>query len=325
MSGPTSSGADQPGPGPAEDRAVAGIACLCIGLFFFACQDAVVKGLADRYSVTQILLMRSSTAAPLLAAFVIWRYGFAGFRSPNAKLHAVRCSLVLVAFLAYYVAVSSMALVDVVALFSAAPLFITALAGPVLGERVGVRRWCAVGVGFIGVLIMLKPGSSVFNPMALLGMFAALAYSGSALIARRMGAKEPSALIAFYSNATFVCACGLSVIFVTNFAVPLGIEDSTFPLWRPYVAPGDDLALMMSIGLVTLAGFVLVPRAYQIAPASTVTPFEYTYLLWALLIGLTFFDEVPSDATLTGAALVVGAGIYIARREARLAKLAAQA
>ena len=84
-------------------------------------------------------------------------------------------------------------------------------------------------------------------------------------------------------------------------------------------ARGADLALMLSIGIVSLGGFILVPRAYQIAPASAVTPFEYTYLLWAMLLGFAFFDETPSSTTLLGAALVVAAGVYIARREAVLA------
>ena len=302
-------------------RNVAGIACLCAGLMFFAVQDAVIKTLIDDYSVLHLLLMRSIASAPLLGIFLYWRYGRSGFATTRPLLHLARACLTVFAFLSYYIAVSAIPLVSVVALFNAAPLFITALAGPVLGEHVGVRRWCAVAVGFVGVLVMLQPGSDVFEPVALLGILAAFCYSCSALIARTMGPSESSVLMAFLSNSSFVVVCGVGLATVTLMRAEPTVELPDVALLRPYLQPTlVDLGLMLLTGLITISGFILVPRAYQLAPASIVSPFEYTYLLWALILGLVFFGEQPSGITLIGAGLVVSAGVYIARREAVLAR-----
>ena len=135
----------------AEQNVLAGIAYLCIGLMFFSGQDAVIKFLAGDYSILQILFMRSLAATPVLALILYYRHGTDGFKTARAKLHAVRCVCILTAFICFYSAVSRLPLADVVAIFGAAPLFITALAGPVLGEQVGIRRWSAVGV-------LRKPG-----------------------------------------------------------------------------------------------------------------------------------------------------------------------
>lgn len=302
-------------------RPVAGIVSLTSGLAFFAVQDAIVKTLVSDYSVLQILAMRSLTAVPLLIAILSLTRGMQGFRTRHPRLHLLRAVFVLFAFLCYYIAVSRLPLVDVVALFSAAPLFITALARLVLGEAVGPRRWAAVAVGFIGVLIMLRPGTDVFDPVAIFGLVAALSYSCSALIARHIGPGEPSAFMALVTTSSFLIVCGLGVVIVSLVQPAFDPTSGIAPIVKPYaVAEGRDLIAMLLLGLVTLSGFMLVPRAYQIAPASVVTPFEYTYLLWALMIGIVFFDETPTTSTLAGAALVVASGIYIARREATLAR-----
>jgi drug/metabolite transporter (DMT)-like permease len=285
---------------------------------FFSCQDAMIKLLAGDYSVLQILFMRSAAATPALAVFLYWRHGLEGFKTRRGGMHLMRCLCVLAAFICFYSAVTRLPLADVVALFTAAPLFITALAGPLLGETVGLRRWCAVAVGFVGVVIMLRPGSGLFEPLALLAAAAAVFYAASALLSRAMGPGEPGGLIGFYSNVTFLIGCGGGLLLVTVLAQPASGPVS--PIGMPYITPSTgDFVMMLMIGFITLFGFILVPRAYQIAPASAVTPFEYTYLLWAMLIGYFLFDEVPTATTLLGAGLVVAAGVYIARREAMLA------
>ena len=302
-------------------RPLAGIVSLTTGLLFFAVQDAMVKTVVADYSVLQILAMRSVTAVPMLVLILVWTRGLAGLRTSRPKWHALRACFVLCAFTCYYTAISRLPFVDVVALFSAAPLFITALARPVLGERIGVRRWAAVAVGFVGVLVMLRPGSDVFDPIAVVGLMAALFYSASALIARRMGPGEPSAFIALVSTSSFLVGCGFALAVVTLIEPAFESGSRIAPLLRPYTAPDQrDFIVLMLLGFVTLSGFMLVPRAYQIAPASVVSPFEYTYLLWALAIGMVFFDETPTATTLLGASLVIASGIYIARREAKLAR-----
>lgn len=302
-----------------KSRALAGITCLCVGVFCFAVQDALVKQLLSTYAVLQILLVRSLVSGAVLGVFILCSRGLSGLRTAHPRLHALRCAFVFFAFTSFYTAVGELPLADVVALFGAAPIIITALSRPVLGEHVDSRRWCAVIVGFIGVLIMVKPGANVFNPTALLGVFAACSYAGSAITVRYMGDQEPPSQLAFFSNMTFVIGCTVGLALVSIALEPSADPQTLSPLMRPYAsAPRADLMLMLAAGIVTISGFVLVPRAYQLAPVSVVSPFEYTYLLWALLFGFFVFDEIPSLTTAVGASLVVAASVYIARRAARV-------
>lgn len=302
-----------------KSQALAGITCLCVGVFCFAVQDALVKQLLSTYAVLQILLIRSLVAGVVLGLFILSSRGLPGFRTAHPRLHALRCAFVFFAFTSFYTAVGELPLADVVALFGAAPIIITALSRPVLGERVDSRRWCAVIVGFIGVLIMVKPGADVFNPVALFAVFAACSYAGSAITVRYMGNKEPSSQLAFFSNMTFIIGCTVGLALISISLDPSVDARALSPLMRPYAsAPRADLMLMLTAGVVTISGFVLIPRAYQLAPVSVVSPFEYTYLLWALLFGFFVFNEVPSVTTAVGAGLVVAASVYIARREARV-------
>ena len=304
-------------PTTGQDRPLAGILCLCIGLMFFSAQDGLFKLLADRYSVFQILGMRSVTVVPVMIAILMWMHGAKGFRSNYPKLQLLRAVLIFAAFTCFYITVSTIPLVDAVTLYSAAPLLITALAAPILKEKVGLHRWGAVTFGFGGVLVMLQPGSSVFQPVALFGLLSAFFYACATTITRRMGQSESPALMALISNLGFLLGCSAGLILTAQLD-PQTAEQ--FPaLFTPYQDPPPaELLILLATGLVTLGGFLLVPRAYQLAPVSVVSPFEYTYLLWALLIGLVFFEEYPSLSTCIGAGMVIVAGLYIARREARL-------
>jgi drug/metabolite transporter (DMT)-like permease len=304
-----------------KNQALAGITCLCVGVFCFAVQDAMVKQLLSTYAVLQILLIRSLISGTVLGTYILCSRGLSCLRTAHPRLHALRCAFVFFAFTSFYTALGELPLADVVALFGAAPIIITALSRPVLGEHVDSRRWCAVLVGFFGVLIMVKPGADVFNPTALLGVFAACSYAGSAITVRYMSNEEPPSRLAFFSNMTFVMGCTVGLALVSMTFEPSVDTRTLSPLMRPYAsAPSDDLMLMVAAGFVTISGFVLVPRAYQLAPVSVVSPFEYTYLLWALVFGFFVFDETPSLTTAVGASMVVAASVYIARRAARVSK-----
>ena len=200
-------------------------------------------------------------------------------------------------------------------LYSAAPLLITALAAPILKEKVGLHRWGAVTFGFGGVLVMLQPGSSVFSPSHSLD-YCRRSFMRATTITRRMGQSESPALMALISNLGFLLGCSAGLILTAQLD-PQTAEQFQHSSRRQDPPPAE-LLILLATGLVTLGGFLLVPRAYQLAPVSVVSPFEYTYLLWALLIGLVFFEEYPSLSTCIGAGMVIVAGLYIARREARL-------
>jgi len=192
----------------------------------------------------------------------------------------------------------SMPLAEAIAVAFTAPLFVTALAGPLLGEAVDARRWGAVALGFLGALIMVRPGSAAFRPEALLVLGSALAFSLFVTLTRRMTRTETNVALLAYS---------------TLFAGTLSLPFLPF-VW---LAPaGEDLWLFMLIGLVGGMAAFLVIQAYRHAPASVLAPFDYTALIWGALFGWLIWHEKPGLQIWLGAAIVAAAGVYIARHEA---------
>jgi drug/metabolite transporter (DMT)-like permease len=243
--------------------------------------------------------------------------GWRALRSPEFTLLVVRALLMFLAYMAYYMAFPALPLADAVALYFTVPLFVTALAGPFLGERAGWRVWTAVGVGFLGVLVMLQPGSGLFEAAALLSLFSAVMYACSMLMARRLGVAQAASVMAFYQNAVFL----VGAIAIAAVLQGLGITRAEHPsltfLVRPWVLPGAwDFFLIASCGVVAAAGTMLLTSAYRVARAGVVAPFEYSGVLWAPLWGFLFFSEVPRMTTVAGAVLIVGAGL-VALRVAR--------
>ncbi len=301
-----------------QNRPARGIGFLCLGVFIFSLQDAVVKQVSGAYPLTQVLSIRSVVAAPILLALVQCEAGWRAILSPDFRVLMLRAAIMFGAYTAYYMAIPALPLADAIALYFTVPLFVTALAGPLLGERSDWRVWSAVAVGFAGVLVMLQPGSGLFEPAALLSLVAAALYGLSMLMARRLGVAQAASVMAFYQNAVFlVGAAAVALAFQL-----LGIDHAAHPslafLVRPWVWPTlYDGALIASCGVVAAFGTMLLTSAYRIAPANLVSSFEYTGILWAPLWGFLFFAESPRMSTLAGAGLIVGAGLvalHAARR-----------
>jgi drug/metabolite transporter (DMT)-like permease len=178
-----------------------------------------------------------------------------------------------------------------------APLFVTALSIFFLGERVGVRRWLATGVGLVGVLIILRPGSSAFHPAALFSIVSALAWAGTLIMTRMLSGKERAITTMTYSSMAGVC--------ILSALVPL--------VW---VAPSwQDVLLGVFIGVASTAGQWIVVLAFRYAGASVLAPFSYIQLLWVSILGFVVFGEVPDVWTVTGAVFIVASGLYTAHRE----------
>lgn len=297
-----------------QNSAVRGIACLCLGVFVFSLQDAVIKQVSGAYPLTQVVVIRSLVAIPILLALVQMDVGWRAIISPDFWPLTARAAIMFVSYTAYYLAFPALPLADAVALYFTVPLFVTALAGPFLGERSGWKVWIAVGVGFVGVMVMLQPGSGLFEPAALLSLLAAAMYGTSMLMARRLGVAQAASIMTFYQNGVFLAGAGATAWVL----YALGVVDAQHPslsfLVRPWVWPGwSDGLLIASCGVIASAGMMLLTTAYRIARASAVAPFEYSGVLWAPLWGFLFFAEVPRMATVTGAALIVGAGLVALR------------
>lgn len=298
-------------------NAAPGIRFLCAGVFVFSLQDAVIKQVSGDYPLTQVVTIRCLVAFPILLALVQLEAGWRAIFTPQFRSLTARAGIMFLSYTAYYMAFPAMNLAYAVALYFTVPLFVTGMAGPFLGEHIGWKAWVALVVGFGGVLVILQPGTGLFEWAALLSLLAALMYATSMLMARRIGSAQPASVMAFYQNWVFL-AGALGIALCTHW---LGIVDAGHPsisfLVRPWVwpTPGDGL-LIASCGVIASAGMVLLTNAYRIGPANLVTPFEYTGILWAPLWGFLFFGEVPRMTTVLGAALIAAAGMF-ALREAR--------
>jgi drug/metabolite transporter (DMT)-like permease len=226
----------------------------------------------------------------------------------------LRALIMFVSYTAYYMAFPAMPLADAVALYFTVPLFVIALAGPFLGEHSGWRVWMAVLLGFFGVMVMLQPGTGLFEPAALLSLLSACMYGVSMLMARKLGSTQPASVLSFYQNVGFFVGAVM-----TAFALSvLGIEDASHPslsflvrnwMWIPF----DDLLLIGASGVVAATGMMFLTSAYRLAQANKVAPFEYTGILWAPLWGYVFFQETPRLTTVAGAAVIVMAGLLALR------------
>jgi drug/metabolite transporter (DMT)-like permease len=294
-----------------------GILCLCLGVFVFSLQDAVIKLVSGAYPLTQVVTIRSLVAIPILLTLVQIEVGWRAIFSPDFWPLTARAAILFVSYTSYYMAFPALPLAQAVALYFTVPLFVTALAGPLIGERSGWRIWLAVAVGFVGVVIMLQPGSGLFEPAALLSLLAAAMYATSMLMARKLGSSQAASVMTFYQNWVYMAGAVLIAVVLHL----LGIERADHPslsfLVRSWVWPTwTDGLLIASCGVIAAAGMMLLTTAYRITRASLVTSFEYSGILWAPMWGFLFFGEVPRLTTLAGAVLIVGAGM-VALRVAR--------
>lgn len=294
-----------------QNRAALGIVYLCLGVLVFSLQDAIIKAVSGDYPLTQVVATRCIVSAPILLAMVHFESGIGSIVSANFLPLTGRALLLLLAYTSYYMAFPALPLADAVALFFTVPLFAMALAVPLLGESIGWRRISAVVVGFIGVIVMLRPGAGLFEPAALLSLFSAATYALSMVMARKLGNEATASVMAFYQNGGYL----LGALLITLFLMMTGIREASHPsldfLVRPWVWPTSrDFLLIASCGVIAAVGMTLLTHAYRIAKASIVTSFEYTGMLWAPLWGFLFFGEIPYLTTLAGAGLIIAAGLF---------------
>lgn len=297
-----------------QNNSARGILYLCFGVFIFSLQDAIIKQVSGGYALTQVVCIRSCIGFPILLVLVQKEVGWRALWSKDVMNLALRAFIMFGAYAAYYMAFPALPLADAVALYFTVPLFVTALAGPFLGEHIGWKVWAAVVLGFAGVLVMLQPGSGLFEPAALLSLLSAALYGTAMLMARKMGNRLPTSIIAFHQNAFFLVGSGLAA-WVLHL---LGIVNASHPsvafLVRPWIMPtAMDTLLIAICGVVAATGTMFLTAAYRVAKSSTVTPFEYTGILWAPLWGYLFFSEVPKFTTFVGAAVILVAGLLAMR------------
>ncbi|MFO1161221.1 MAG: DMT family transporter [Reyranellaceae bacterium] len=292
---------------PAATSIVAGIYFRVAALALFSTLDALVKWLGDAYGPFQMMLFRSSVA--LVPLYFLYRSqgGLKLVRSRKPVLQSLRIAAGFGSLLGFFYVFPRMPLVDAYAISYAAPLFMVGLAALVLGENVGWRRWSAVAVGFIGVMVMLEPWTISIHWLSLVVLLATFSYSVSTVLTRLISRYDHDA-------ATIFWHC----IFASLVSLIGAIPDWKWP-------PLADWFWLCSLGLIGGVGQILVTRALRIAPASTLAPFDYSSIVLAVLFGYLWFKEEPSPAVWFGLPLVIGSGLYILYRERVRAREARQA
>jgi len=281
----------------ADSSAALGIGLALLAFALFSSMDATIKWLSAGYPVHQMLFFNAAFGL-LPVALMTWRGGGLGaLRTRRPGLHLLRGCCGMIAALCAFTAYSLMPLADAYAFIFATPLLITALSVPLLGETVRWRRWSAVVAGFAGVLIMLQPGSGSFDLAAGAALLAASASALSVILVRKLSASETTASIAFYANAVVVVVMGC--------LLPLGFVPPTLA----------DLALMALAGLAGGVALMFLIAGYRRAQAAVVAPFQYSQMLWGVLLGWLLWGDLPSTAIALGASIVVASGLYILYRE----------
>ena len=281
------------------DRPLAGIVMMLIGIAGFAVMDATIKWLTAEYPVPQVIALRSWFGLPILILLAMREGGLSALRTRRPLVHIGRYLLVLLLSLSFFWALSMMKLVDAVAIAFATPIIITALSVPLLREPVGLRRWIAIGVGFCGVLIMLRPGMGVFQWAALVAFGSAVVYALLMITTRAFKNTESTAALMLYPQL----GISLTGLLMVNY------------FW--ITPPLLDLALFALAGFFGSIGVLCLTHAFRLAPAATIAPFEYTALLWATLLGYLIWGELPDSITLLGGSIVGASGLYIIYRETR--------
>ncbi|MEM5472237.1 DMT family transporter [Hoeflea sp. AS60] len=278
-------------------RTSAGIIMMCVGVACLCVNDALAKTLTASYSPLQIQFLRNLIALPF-AILIAWKMGGApALRSHRPLAHMLRGGLWIAATYLFFTSITYMGLAEATALIFVAPLFITALSALMFREHVGWRRWLAVAVGFLGVLIAVRPGTSAFETISLLPVATAFIYALLMLSARWVDTRESVWTLLLYMTATGAL--------ISLFLVPF--------VWTPVNA--QDLWLFAAVAIFGTAGMTLMTQAFRLAPAVVVAPLDYTAIIWATALGWLFWNEIPDALTFVGAAVIIASGVFIIWRE----------
>ena len=276
-----------------------GITLMVLTTFVFAVQDGLSRHLASEYNVMMVVMIRYWFFAAFVIALAKRHAGGlrAAAKTSQPVLQAIRGLLLAAEICVMIVAFTILGLVESHAVFTCYPLLVAALSGPVLGESVGWRRWSAIGVGFIGVLIILQPGMSVFDPAAIIPLIAAAMFAVYGLLTRYVGRKDKTATSFFWTGVTGSIAMTVAGIW----------------FWEPMIA--TDWVYMGCLCITGVTGHWLLIRCYEVAAASAVQPFAYLQLVFASIIGISIFGEDVRVNVAIGAALIVAAGLFTFWRE----------
>ncbi len=294
-----------------------GALCALAAGVCFSINDMVIKFLSDQYALHQVVFFRSIVGMlTFLLLIMPFSGGWSVMRTRMLRWHMVRGVCVVLANSTFFLGLAALNIADAVAIFFVSPLLIALMSIIFLSERVGPRRWAAIGVGFIGVLVIIQPGTSAFQVASVLPVLAALMYGTMHIVARRIGGTESAATMSFYIVVIFIVTSGLIGLTIGDGRFAGSSHPSLEFMFRAW-APLDmeDVPLFLLIGSTGVIGATLISQAYRISEAAFAAPFEYISLPLAIIWGITIFGTFPNVSGWIGMALILGAGLYLIWRE----------
>ena len=275
-----------------------GMLLMLASVALFSLMDAGLKLLSAHYPPFQVAALRGLSSLPLVLAWALWTVGPRALLRVRWSLHLLRGVLGIAMMASFVYALKRLPLSTAYSIFFVAPLLITALSVPILGEKVGPRRWSAIAVGLVGVLVVLRPtGEGMLTWAGLAVLVAAFGYAVSAITVRVLARTDPSQAITFWLLALMALGAGALAL----------------PGWVPLRA--QDLWIVGGIGVAGAIGQYAITEAFRLAEASRVAPLEYSALVWGLLLDLTLWGVLPDGITWLGASIIIASGLYLLRRE----------
>ncbi len=299
--------------GRAPPRTLHGIGCVIAGMAFFAGQDAMMKSLLGTYPIWVLMFVRSCVAVAVLVPLIVLLGGSHRLTTPSWRLHLVRSFFFTGAFSMFFTALPLMGLAEASTIFFSAPLIIALMAALFMREALGPHRIGALIVGFAGVVVAMNPGGDGFSWVALLPLACAGFYAISQILARRIGDGESSLTVGLWTLA-FSGPMTLATGWTLNLFVDFGPRFAHLR-WTLPENTMQDFSWLLALGLLGMIGYTLLSRAYQVAEASAVASFDYSYLAFAATMAWFIWDEIPPATTLTGMTLIAASGLYIGWRE----------
>jgi len=294
-------------------RKLAGALTIMAAVLVTSLQDAFIKDVSAAYPLSQMQTIRSFVALLLILIWIALNGGLSPlFTTRPSWLLLTRAFVLSLASLSFYLALAAMHFPDAVSIYFSMPFIIAALSGLIIGEKVPASRWLAVGVAFVGVMIVMQPGSGVFEPASLIALFSTLCYAVGLMLTRPLGVKMDANVIGFWQMLFYAGSGVLLSLVLGSGAFHDPAHPSLSYLTAPWRMPSNvDLLVLVGTGFGAAAATVLYTVAYRIASPSFVAPLEYTTLLWVSIWSYLFWREVPADTTLMGAALIIAAGLWM--------------
>jgi drug/metabolite transporter (DMT)-like permease len=286
-------------PTSSSESAAVAIFLVSLSILCFGLSDALVKWIADVYDATQIIMIRSLVALPLIAILLSRAGTWNKLKDVQQGWLVSRVVFGAMSFVTFIQALKFLPLAETIAVTFAGPLFITALSVPLLGEKVGPRRWAAVVVGLVGVVIIMRPGANVFQPAALWALGSAALYALAAISTRKLAIRTPTSVILAWVNFYVLIMMTTGVLIFDTWVTP-----TLF-----------DMMFLVGIGLASTVGQYLGVEAYRRAQPSMLAPFDYTALVWGAILGFMIWGEIPSWSLAAGSVVLVASGLYILHRE----------